>query len=987
MVYPRILVIASNPQTATALSGAFMDDSTADLEYQTVGATDAAAFLRESIASNTTPLLIVIGPDVAKPVALAVELRALCPLCHFLFIHDANETAQLRHELTWATLIGAHWSLAALGDPTLPRLVRDTLKGAQRRTRLRTTLDRVNLQLDARRSVDSLEYRRQVISEHFLTSFLSQARDAIVSLDTQHHVLYWNAGAERLFGLKSAEVNGYPVSQLPFWSEAMSSMLDKTADKESALTRELSCTVAGREMMLEIGYSAVRDTSGKPVGTTLVIRDVSERHRKLVAERAAHHERAHFLDSERQRLRNFFDQAPGFITVMQGPRHVIELANRAFYQIIGYRNVIGKTIQTAIPELQGQDFFELLDQAYASGEPYVDRGMRVTVQRSPDAQMEPVFMDFVIQPIYGQDGAVEGLFCQGHDVTQQKLLQDALLEHQTQLEKMVDDRTAQLRQVEDQLRQSQKLDAIGKLTGGVAHDFNNVLQVIGGNLEILLASFAEDAQASQRLQLAIGAVERGARLSAQLLAFARRQPLQPVATNMGRILKDMDALLRRALGESIEIETIVGGGLWTVMVDRNQLENAIINLAINARDAMKEGGRLTLELGNAMLDEHYAQTHVDVQPGQYVMLAVTDTGAGMSSEVIERAFEPFFTTKREGEGTGLGLSMVYGFVKQSGGHVKIYSEPDHGTSIKIYLPRTHQPEASVPDLKAGPVVGGSETILVVEDDLEVQYTTVESLTALGYKVLKANDGQSALSVLQSGLAIDLLFTDVVMPGPLRSPDLAKHAKQLLPDIAVLFTSGYTQNAIVHGGRLDPGVELLSKPYRREDLARKIRHMLHNRRPSAQAPASDAGTRASIPQTALSDIASEASAAKTQPKAADSLHILVVEDNADSCQMLCDLLSLLGHSVESAGSAEEAQTHLEQAAFDVLLTDISLPGLSGVELARQSKAHHPSLAVIFASGYSNVPDADFPFHSLLKPYDLTLLQEVLAQAAAVLGGRR
>ena len=985
MAHPRILVIASNLQTAHALSGVLIDQDATDLEYQTVSAADAVAFLRESITSNTVPRLIVLGPDVPKPVALAVEMRPLCALCHFLFVRDTNETAKLRHELTWATLIGAHWSLAKTGDPALPRLARDALKDAQRRSRLRTTLDRVNLQLDAQRSVDSIEYRRQVISEHFLTSFLSQTRDAIVSLDMRHHVLYWNAGAERLFGLKSAQVSGYPVSRLPFWSEAMSSTLEKIAGKEGTLTEEVGCTVAGKEMMLEIGYSAVRDASGNTVGITLVIRDVSERHRKLAAERAAHHERAAMLDSERLRLRNFFDQAPGFVAVMQGPRHVIELANRAFYQIIGYRNVIGKAIQDAIPELHGQAFSELLDEAYTSGESYVDRGMRMTIQRTPDSPMEDVFVDFVVQPIFGQDGEVDGLFCQGHDVTQQKLLQDALLEHQTQLEKMVADRTAELRQVEDQLRQAQKLDAIGKLTGGVAHDFNNVLQVIGGSLDILQATFAEDAKAVQRLKPAIAAVQRGARLSAQLLAFARRQPLQPVATNMGRILKDMDSLLRRALGEFIEIETIVSGGLWTVMVDRNQLENAILNLAINARDAMKEGGRLTLELCNAMLDDLYAQAHAEVEPGQYVMLAVSDTGTGMLPEVIERAFEPFFTTKREGEGTGLGLSMVYGFVKQSGGHVKIYSEPGHGTSIKIYLPRTHQPEASVPDLKAGPVVGGSETILVVEDDPEVQHTTVETLSSLGYKVLRANDGQSALSILQSGLAIDLLFTDVVMPGPLRSPDLARQAKLLLPDIAVLFTSGYTQNAIVHGGRLDPGVELLSKPYRREDLARKIRHMLRNRHQPKEASASGVSNASySAPRSAPSHTVPPASAAEAELKPADSLRILVVEDNTDSRQMLCELLSLLGHDVESAGSAEQAQKQIERTAFDVLLTDISLPGLSGVDLAREAKAQHPSLVVIFASGYSGTPGVDFPFYSLLKPYDLGTLQEVLAQAATALG---
>lgn len=977
MVHPRILIIASSSRAAHAFSGELGDESLQDIEFIATGNAEAAACLRDMRANSAAPAVIVIGPDVARPVPLAVELRNLCTLCHFLFVHDPDQVKQLRHELTWATLIGAHWSLAKAGESALPRILREALKGVQRRVKLRTTLDRVNLQLSTQRNVDSVEYRRQVISEHFLTNFLAQTRDAIVSLNTQQHVLYWNAGAEGLFGLRSDQVSGYLVSQLPFWSEAVASSLETVIRKGGVLTEEVVCNIAGKGVMLEIAYSIVRDGNGETLGTTMVIRDVSERHRRLAAERAAHHEQTFMLNHERQRLLNLFDQAPGFIVVMQGPHHIIELANRAFYQIIGYRDVIGKAIQKAIPELQGQAFFELLDAAYASGEPYVDRNMRVTIRRTPDAEMEHVFVDFVIQPILGEDGTVEGLFCQGHDVTQKKQLQDALLEHQTQLEKRVADRTAQLRQVEDQLRQSQKLDAIGKLTGGVAHDFNNVLQVIGGNLEILQASYADNLQASQRVQVAVAAVERGARLSGQLLAFARRQPLQPVATNMSRILNDMDTLLRRALGESIEIETIIGGRLWTVMVDPNQLENAILNLAINARDAMNGNGKLTLELGNAMLDDHYAQTHADVEAGQYVMLAVSDTGSGMSPEVIERAFEPFFTTKGEGEGTGLGLSMVYGFVKQSGGHVKIYSEPNHGTSIKIYLPRTHQLEANLPDLKTGPVIGGTETILVVEDDREVQYTTVETLTSLGYKVLRANDGQSALSILQSGLSVDLLFTDVVMPGPLRSPDLALQAKQLLPDIEVLFTSGYTQNAIMHGGRLDPDVELISKPYRREDLARKLRHMLRNKQQASLARDRLTSSPASAPsvsppvQTSHSENAS----------VSELLRIMVVEDDADSREMLCELLLLLGHDVKSAARAEEADLLLEKAAFDVLLTDISLPGMSGPDLARKAVSRNPSLAIIFASGYSSVPDADFPYLMLLKPYDLTRLQNVLSEAAS------
>jgi CheY-like chemotaxis protein len=295
--------------------------------------------------------------------------------------------------------------------------------------------------------------------------------------------------------------------------------------------------------------------------------------------------------------------------------------------------------------------------------------------------------------------------------------------------------------------------------------------------------------------------------------------------NLGRFLHGMDDMLRRAIGAEIELETVVSGGLWNTLVDPGQIENAILNLAINARDAMDGRGRLTIEAGNVALDEDYARANAEVTPGQYVMVAVTDTGSGMTREVIARAFDPFFTTKPEGKGTGLGLSMVYGLVKQSNGHVKIYSEISQGTTVKLYLPRALQGEEELPDDTTAPVRGGTETVLVVEDDLEVRETTVALLADLGYRVLKAADAASGLAVIESGVTVDLLFTDVVMPGEMRSADLARRAQELIPGLPVLYTSGYTENAIVHGGRLDPGVELLAKPYTREALARKVRQLL------------------------------------------------------------------------------------------------------------------------------------------------------------------
>jgi signal transduction histidine kinase/CheY-like chemotaxis protein len=573
-----------------------------------------------------------------------------------------------------------------------------------------------------------------------------------------------------------------------------------------------------------------------------------------------------------------------------------------------------------------------------------------------------------------------------HEMEVRIAAEEAVRQLNSSLEQRIRDRTAELEKTHAQLRQSQKLEAIGQLTGGVAHDFNNVLQVISGNLQLLQMSFAGNPEAQRRLESASFAADRGAKLSSQLLAFARRHPLQPVATNIGRVLRGMDDLLRRALGESVQIETVVAGGLWTTMADPHQLENVILNLAINARDAMKGDGRLTLELNNAMLDDQYVLNEPDVTPGQYVMLAISDTGCGMPPEVVARAFEPFFTTKREGEGTGLGLSMAYGFVKQSHGHIRIYSEVGSGTTIKIYLPRSMQPEVELPNLRNAPVVGGSETILVVEDDLAVQATVVDILRGLGYHVLKASDGQGALTILQSGVPVDLLFTDVVMPGPVRSIEVARQAKQMLPKIEVLFTSGYTQNAIVHGGRLDPGVELISKPYRRDELARKIRQLFAGRRegitvvPDAH-PAPAVPASSSMPEQAAAADASLS--VSTQP-----LSILVVEDNPDARAMLSELLLVLGHAVEGAGSAEQALEILAEKQFEILLTDHSLPGMSGLELVRTLVARGSKMKIIFSSGYGepDVPGLEIRPSFLPKPFTLAALQKVLEEASSENGAQ-
>ena len=387
-----------------------------------------------------------------------------------------------------------------------------------------------------------------------------------------------------------------------------------------------------------------------------------------------------------------------------------------------------------------------------------------------------------------------------------------------------------LDQARSALTQSQKMEAIGQLTGGVAHDFNNLLTAILGNLELLARHGEIQNPAIQRLLgNAQRAVERGASLTKRLLAFSRRQTLAPSFTDLNRLVSGMSDLLRRTLGEAVDVETVLAGGLWSTFVDQNQLESALLNLAVNARDAMPSGGRLTIETGNTYLDDEYAAAHAEVTPGQYVVMAVTDTGAGMSDDVRVRAFEPFFTTKAGSQGTGLGLSQVYGFVKQSAGHVKIYSEPERGSTVKIYLPRYvgHGIPEPVPERQEALAPGHGETVLVVEDDDGVRQYGTTALRQLGYHVFEAADGPAALRILEQQKDIALMFTDVGLPG-MNGRVLAGHAARLRPGLKVVFTTGYARNAIVHGGLLDPGVELLPKPFTIDSLARKLRQVLDGR---------------------------------------------------------------------------------------------------------------------------------------------------------------
>jgi PAS domain S-box-containing protein len=374
---------------------------------------------------------------------------------------------------------------------------------------------------------------------------------------------------------------------------------------------------------------------------------------------------------------------------------------------------------------------------------------------------------------------------------------------------------------EEHRTRAQRLEAVGQLTGGVAHDFNNLLTVILGNSEMLAADLQDDDHL-RIVEMTAAAARRGAELAQRLLAFARRQPLEPSGVDVNQLLDTMHSLIRRTLPEDIEFRCALEPALWPAFVDPAQLESAVLNLCLNARDAIAGTGRLTIETANTHLDAGYAATHLDVVPGEYVLLAVSDTGAGIDPTILDRVIEPFFTTKRFGAGSGLGLSMVHGFVKQSGGHLSIYSEVGQGTTVKLYLPRSDRVDPGVEVDPDPSDLRGTERVLVAEDDEHVRRVASEHLRRLGYDVTEASDGAEALGIIEGGAVFDLLFTDVVMPGGLSGRQLADAAQTHLPGLRVLFTSGYTENAIVHHGRLDPGVELLAKPYGLSELARRVR---------------------------------------------------------------------------------------------------------------------------------------------------------------------
>lgn len=899
----------------------------------------------------------------------------------------------------------------------------------------------------------------QWLDVEFLRGVLAASGDCIKVLDLDGNLVFMTDVGQKIMEVSDFNaIRGCPWPM--FW--AGQGNLDAIAAVNAAKAGETghfqgsANTMAGTLKYWDVQVTPIFGTDRQPEKLLAVSRDIT-----------ATHQAEQWLAGEGERLRGMFEQAPGFIAMLAGPNHVFELINPAYLQLIGHRDVAGKAVREALPDVEGQGFFELLDQVFTTGEAFSGVAMPVTLQRTPGAASERRYVDLVYQPIRNPAGEVTGIFAQGIDVTdrvvaeaevraredlfrtfaqampnhiwtsppngqldwfndqvyeysgvaraeldgqgwasivhpedsalaaqrwqaalaternyetefrlrradgsyrwhiararpirgpngaverwigtntdieEQKASAQALEHLNETLERRVEERTAErdrawknsrdlqtvldtagiflaaneawrtilgwdpaevvgrsyldfihpedrlstletlaiavsrdlparekryrhkdgtdrwiswvtaleagliyasgrhitaekeaavaFSAMQEQLRQSQKMEAVGQLTGGLAHDFNNLLTGITGSLELLQIRMKQGrlADLERYLLAAQGAAKRAAALTHRLLAFSRRQTLDPKPVNVNSLVNGLEDLIRRTMGPGVDVEVVGAAGLWTALIDPSQLENSLLNLCINARDAMPDGGRLTIETSNKWLDERAARER-DLPPGQYLSLCVTDTGTGMSPETIRRAFDPFYTTKPLGEGTGLGLSMVYGFARQSGGQVRPYSEVGQGTTMCLYLPRHHgegQTEDDAADFATAPRAEQGETVLVVDDEPTVRMLVTEVLEDLGYTAIEAVDGVSGLKVLASNTRVDLLITDVGLPGGMNGRQLADAARVSRTDLKVLFITGYAENAVVGNGHLDRGMEVLTKPFTIEALASRIKALI------------------------------------------------------------------------------------------------------------------------------------------------------------------
>ena len=661
------------------------------------------------------------------------------------------------------------------------------------------------------RNAAEAQLRRYAEKEQHFVAAVESSQDPIITKTLDGVITGWNHSAELLFGYSAAEAIGQSIDIIvPDDRRAeVHGILKRLGQGERFDQYETVRTAKdGRRIDISLSVAPVKSPSGQIIGAAKVARDITARKRAAETLKRATEERQKIFEI----LSNTIASMTDAILVADVEGNIIH-SNPTAERLMGI--VAGQTpAEWAEPnEVRMPDGGEPV--------PLSERPLMRAVRGETVGNVEIVVhhkntgktYNLITNggPIRDKANRVTGAVVVYRDVTQAK-------------------------ETERQLRQAQKMEAVGSLTGGVAHDFNNILTVITGTIEILEEAVADKPSLVAIAKMIDEAAGRGADLTQRLLAFARKQPLQPREIHLNDLVVETVKLLKPTLGEHVEVEALLKDSLPTALVDPSQLTTALLNLALNSRDAMPHGGRLLIETGQAELDEAYCRDNPEAQPGRYVMLAVSDTGAGIPKAIQEKVFEPFFTTKEVGRGTGLGLSMVYGFVKQSGGHIKIYSEEGQGTTIKLYLPPSLGQAESRDNVLTPEFKGGSEAILVVEDDDLVRTYVVTQLRSLGYAVMTAANAAEALAEIDSGTHIDVLFTDVIMQGSMNGRQLADAAKLRRPSLGVLYTSGYSENAIVHHGRLDPGVLLLAKPYRKADLARMIRRAIASSSGGAGAPA-------------------------------------------------------------------------------------------------------------------------------------------------------